>query len=1181
MWITSDVELPQAVVDAHTRGQLVFFVGAGASMAPPSDLPSFAQLAWDLAQLARVEFGSEDAKRLDAFLGSMPARFDTHAHARDLIARDGSQPNSTHAALVRLAASTGPLRIVTTNFDVHLSSAAAAEGIRIGEIWRGPALPLGDTFQGLVHLHGSVLQDPRELVLTDVDFGQAYLTRAWATRFLLSMFQAHTVVFVGYSHDDPIMRYLALGLPSGTLRYAFEAEERAGDPKWARLGIETIGYPVVGEDHGALVAALEAWGARAAMGQTDHQSRMKEIIKTGSTLTPVDRDYLTDRLTGVEGARDFVGAVAAVIPARQVEWLRWAEGLPQFRAVFAGKDLDDAASILSAWFCQTFIAVPELNGAALQTVLRLGQRFSSTLFDGACWAVEQLGEADGTAAQRWRALLASSIYGQSAPVETARVLPYYAREAPEHLSVLRAVLRPFLVLKQRWFLSEAEGSFAAPDAEVRWNADVESLTSHVARAVEAAEAGDQLLQSLLEDTLSAAYDLLAAYHGELTWDPLSLRRSAIEPHPQDQFRDPADAVIDGLRAYGEKARAALPDLPERWWSLDRGVFRRLALHLLAADASRGPDTKIEWLLERSLLYDVDLKHETYQVLEVAAERASSDVRARLLAAAQAGPVPRQDLPDVKRHTAYATYNLLVWLVRVAPSWSEAARALAEVHAENPDFAPREHPDLDMWVSGATWVSRSMIEPEDFAQAVEGDPAAALNDLLSWDFSERRFEDPSWEDALELVARLAESRPELGGRFWDVVEAGLGSADKADDLYRALIEGWAKADLGPVADAAVARVESQLGVVESARSISRFLLEQVRNQMESHDTPALDRMRAVAVKLWRGQRATFEHAGGDLMSLASLYLNSWPGDLALYWISEIDRRWRRHRDDWRGLSDEERRALTELLDGPSDTLAATRPALASELFFIFAADPQFTSERVLPLFAEDATAALVWYAYLHHPRYNDKLLSAGLLKAAIAEWDRLDALGSGSLTHQFLGLVASITSFAGITADSRQALLDQSTLAGDGLYAPAFADEVVALLRSDGVDGSEVWREWLRGHLATRLKGIPRIPADEELARWSDAVPYLGDAIPEALEMLSGREIGLGERFFAPAFPDGVLLEHGPALVQHYAERVRNSTPTFLLPHQVRELIARIDAVVGEAAAHPLVAAARELGLVAR
>jgi hypothetical protein len=969
-----------------------------------------------------------------------------------------------------------------------------------------------------------------------------------------------------------------MGVRSRTPRYAFASADKANDPDWKRLTVVAIGYPVQADDHGALVAALEAWDVRARMGQTDHQAQMKEIVEAGSKPPPVDRDYLADRLKTSDGAREFTKATAGVDSNRQVEWLRWAEDLPQFKSIFAGQDGEDAASILGNWFCQTFVASPELHGAALQTVQRLGQTLSGGLFRRASWAAHQLSEKDDEAGRRWKALLASSIHGHSAPVITDGLLDYLPGDHSEHVAVLRAALRPFLILKRRWFLSEAEDPTAFPDAEVRWTTETDSLTGHLLKVVDAAEPGQAVLGTLLEDSLNAALDLLDAYHGVRGWNSLSFGRSAIEPHEQDQFPHPADAVIDGLRAYGEKALPVRPELPERWWSLGATLFRRLALHLLAADKSRTPDFKIGWLLDRSLLYETELKHEAYRVLQAAAGTASDETRERLLAAAQAGPSLPEDTPDLGPHRAYATYNLLVWLTTVVPDWPEAGTALTAVQAANPDFAPREHADFDSWMSSGTWGGKLPVEPDDFAQTIANDPAAAL-DVLSRDYSERNFDQPSWRDVLSLVSRVAESRPELGEQLWTLIGERNDLDAKADDLHRAVIEGWAKAELGAVADTAVARVATQVEIPESARSISRFLLEQNRMQIETNETPALAAMRKMALDLWHKQGKSFTHSeGADPGSFAPLYLNSWPGDLTLYWLSEVDRRWRKNRDDWAGLSEQERSALVQLLEGPPDALDATRPALASGLFFVFAADPGFATERILPLFRDDATAALAWSPYLHHPRYNDKLLAAGLLDSVIAEWDRLDELGHDSLQSQFFGIVASIVSFAGITSEARQALLDRSVLAGDGSHVAEFAETVVHLLRSDGIDGAEVWSRWLRDHLTTRFSGVPRTAEADELARWADTLPHLGEAIPEALRMMGGRGIGLGDRFFSPDFADGVLTAHGAALVQHYADRIRHSSPSgYLVPHQVRKLIEAIRAALGDAAVQPLVAAATERG----
>ena len=1178
MWITSDVDLPQAVLDAQAEDRLVLFVGAGASVDAPSGLPLFDKLARLLADMARVPFNEKVAP--DFFLGSMPENFDTHRHTRDIIAREDSSPNTTHAALVRVASSVGQLRVVTTNFDNHLRSAAVAGGIEVSDTWIGPALPLGEDFTGIVHLHGSVLREPRKLVLTDRDFGRAYLTNAWATRFLLPMFQRFTVLFIGYSHDDPIMRYLALGLPSGTPRYAFTTSKEANDAKWTRLGVKTIGYPVKGHDHTALVAALEAWDLRARMGQTEHRARIIELVTGGPTLTPVDYDYLVGHLDTADGAREFVQAVTAVEPTLRVAWLHWAEDLPRFKAIFNGQDGDAAASILGNWFCQSFIALPELHGAALQTVQRLGQALGSGLFRGACWAADELSKVDSDAGRRWKAFLATSVHGHSAPVVTETLLSYLPSDRPEDPTVLRAALRGYLVLKRRWHLDGSEDLTTFPDAEVHWKTEADSLTEHVLKVVEAAEPGELNLGMVLEESLSAAYDLLDAYHSQRTWDPLSFSREAIEPHQQDQFRDSVDAVIDGLRTYGEQALLARPDLPERWWLLGQALFRRLALHILSVDGSRSSDEKILWLLKRSVLYEIDLKHETYSVLKVAAENASTEVRNLLLSAVQAGPRLPEDFPERDRHFKYATYNLLVWLTQVAPGWSEAGTALAEAQATNPDFAPREHPDFDKWMTSGTWGGKLPMEPEDFIRSFDENPAL-IDELLTRDYSGRSFGEPEWSDVLSLVSQVTESRPELGEQLWALIDAWRERDAKADDLRRAIVEGWAKATLDAVADAVVARVATQVENSKSVRSVSRFLLEQVRKEIDSDETAALAAMRRMAIRLWTEHGHSFSHpAGMNPNSAAPLYLNSWPGDLAQYWTVEVDRRWRKNRDDWSGLSDEERNALTQLLHGPPHALNATGPALASHLFFLFAADEAFTADQVLPLFLQDDTAALAWNSYLRHGRYNDKLLAAGLLSSTIAEWARLDSLEGPSLRNQFFALVASIVSFAGITQESRQALLDQSVLAANGTHEADFAHAVARFLRAERTDGAKLWKVWLRDHLKARLNGIPRTLNIEELTCWADTVPYLSDGIPEATELFSHRGMGLGGRFLRPDFPEGALSVYGPSLVAHFAERVRNSSPSkYFTVHQVKKLIEAMREVLGDEGVQPIVNEALDRGFI--
>src|SRR5260370_25809657 len=104
------------------------------------------------------------------------------------------------------------------------------------------------------------------MVLTDEDFGRAYLTEGWATRFLVGLFQSYTVLFVGYSHNDVIVSYLARGLPpQAKPRFALTDQN---DPRWPFLGVAPIIY-LPDNAHAALSNGLEEWVELSKMGTLD------------------------------------------------------------------------------------------------------------------------------------------------------------------------------------------------------------------------------------------------------------------------------------------------------------------------------------------------------------------------------------------------------------------------------------------------------------------------------------------------------------------------------------------------------------------------------------------------------------------------------------------------------------------------------------------------------------------------------------------------------------------------------------------------------------------------------------------------------------------------------------------------------------------------------------------------
>lgn len=288
-FITNGPDIPDALLQAHEEGRVVFFCGAGISY--PAGLPGFEGLVEEIYRLngtTRSEIENEAFKRwqFDSTLDLLERRLPgqrlavRHALARALkpkIRRKGA--TDPQAALLRLARNReGALRLVTTNFDRIFHVAAKRTG-QAFQAYTAPMLPLpkNSRWNGLVYLHG-LLPDKADdtalnrLVLTSGDFGLAYLTERWAARFVSELFRNYVVCFVGYSINDPVMRYMMDALAADrmlgestqqvwALGNCEPGQEHRKTIEWEAKGVTPILYtvPAGSDDHSALYQTLQNW----------------------------------------------------------------------------------------------------------------------------------------------------------------------------------------------------------------------------------------------------------------------------------------------------------------------------------------------------------------------------------------------------------------------------------------------------------------------------------------------------------------------------------------------------------------------------------------------------------------------------------------------------------------------------------------------------------------------------------------------------------------------------------------------------------------------------------------------------------------------------------------------------------------------------------------------------------
>ena len=285
-FVKNGPDIPERLLQAHEDGQVVFFCGAGISY--PAGLPDFAGLVDRVyANLAvppdPIQQAAIKSEQFDTAIGLLEAeivggrRTVRKALAEILTPATPIAPAAmaTHEALLTLGKNReGRTRLVTTNFD-RLFEAVIASGKLNIERFQAPLLPTPKKrWDGLVYLHGLLSAEPSEseldrLVVSSGDFGLAYLTERWAARFISELFRRYSVCFVGYSINDPVLRYMMDALAADRLlgesppeMFAFgsfsKGKEETCENEWRAKNVTPILYREY-RRHAYLHRTLKAW----------------------------------------------------------------------------------------------------------------------------------------------------------------------------------------------------------------------------------------------------------------------------------------------------------------------------------------------------------------------------------------------------------------------------------------------------------------------------------------------------------------------------------------------------------------------------------------------------------------------------------------------------------------------------------------------------------------------------------------------------------------------------------------------------------------------------------------------------------------------------------------------------------------------------------------------------------
>ncbi|MDN7176984.1 SIR2 family protein [Caballeronia sp. SEWSISQ10-4 2] len=344
-FVENGPSIPDELLLARDAGNVLFFCGAGVSRAQ-ADLPDFAKLARDVLdllgsatdsparRLIEAAATAEQAAKVkglvafDRVFGMLEREFEA-SDVREAVSIALKPPPKcgldAHRTLLDLSRARGGLvRIVTTNFDRLFE--ACGPDLRSSYPPQLPDPGREGDFHGIIHLHGVVDAEYRracgdEFVLSSADFGHAYLSDGWATRYIQALLQRYKIVFVGYSADDPPVQYLLEALSrSGRPRhalYAFQSGDREqAAQQWAHKGVEPITYDS-SNGHAPLWDTLARWADRARDLDGWYDRVIEGAALGPAAMAPHERGIVANLAGNLTGSRH-IASNGIVLPA---DWL--------------------------------------------------------------------------------------------------------------------------------------------------------------------------------------------------------------------------------------------------------------------------------------------------------------------------------------------------------------------------------------------------------------------------------------------------------------------------------------------------------------------------------------------------------------------------------------------------------------------------------------------------------------------------------------------------------------------------------------------------------------------------------------------------------------------------------------------------------------------------------------------
>lgn len=1074
--LINGIEFPPDILKAINDNKLVIFAGAGVSIDPPSNLPDFNGLAKEIGRLCDKEFDPKKDE-IDEFLGDLEREnVKVKKYVAEVLSAQVSRPNSFHKNILKLFKTPEVVRIVTTNQDELFEAAARELGFSDVRTYSAPALPYGNDFSGIIHIHGKV-SDPQHIIVTDTDFGNAYMLNGFATNFLVDLFKEYVVLFVGYSYNDRIVRYLTTAITSKNISNAFILSEDISS-KLKRTRIE--GIPFGKKNFKKECDALGIIGNYTKRGIFDWQQRISNL---NLDSPPVDDETIDELLDGIRQL-SVQKYFCSVIKGQ--DWPEWLDEHQVFETLFDEKaDFTEQDSVWANWlatnYCDNKLPVliarhgVNINKQFCYIILyqfqNLEERFSDALF---CQYVSLLIDKIDEETEYYNIIQISDARKQDSV----------------KWSVFWNMLKYKLILEKYSVFQNENQNYRIKH---NWNS-----SDSLVRMVWENELSSQIIDA--RSTFLTCVKIIEDLYQRLSgWsfnkntyvlDYLDIEKNEDSYHLYDVELVVCEIFEKAFQEINSVNPQLAFELMLDLLSSECALLRRMALLLIRLYCQHDADRIIDALLDHFTFYEHAEREQIFKLVAKNYDCISDEKRKQVIE--KIWNVNVEDMyfksnEEKERSIYYSRYNWLKWLESKSNHITEISDKLSMIYELFPDFMPRERPDLIMGPITTRWGSESPISKEELRSFSYKD---ACDYLISYK-EDPSIMGPDRYGLMQTVSDLCKIDTIWGINIINELKTrDYWEEDLWNSIFRGLSKGIEKKKLF---SRTLNCIDDNL-IFNCGQAIASFIYDGINK--ESIFIEITEHLEKRLVKLVRKMWSFREVSKIDGISMIESSLNCTTGILThilmrLTFLQPAERLI----PSWLDSIVKREIEKSEYLD----EYICTMCGYAAQLFY---RNPDWTREHVLKYLDDNNSVyrKAAWEGFLKlvsnfYVEFGNEVLP--YFKRNISFVFGLEANLRSRFIHDYSLLMVYITD------DPTTIYLNELIKSADNSDRKRFAQSIATFLENmKSKERSDLWNRWLKKYWRNRNNNIPVELSSEEydqMLLWLIGLPEYEEGVDIALE----------------------------------------------------------------------------------